>query len=207
MNYIYDIILNLNPQPYDFFEWQLNDNIVHVKKIPLIKISSKDLFNIKNNKVIMYESFLKTIKRKTSFFNKCKYEYACLLSDGHTVLGIACNSVDEYTLKSNLLIDEEIEVLELMDILDYEEIGYKIIEREKTSLITRNQKVINNYIEKQINDILNIEKLKYIYYECFNDIETDINKIKDKLLHSLKNDKNNVSSKLYNILKLTSAKK
>ena len=34
MNYIYDILLNLNQHAYEFFEWELNDNIVHVKKTP-----------------------------------------------------------------------------------------------------------------------------------------------------------------------------
>ena len=36
MNYIYDIVLNFNKEYYNFFEWNKRDNIVNVKKIPLI---------------------------------------------------------------------------------------------------------------------------------------------------------------------------
>lgn len=31
MNYIYDIYLNFNEVAYDFFEWNKNDKITHIK--------------------------------------------------------------------------------------------------------------------------------------------------------------------------------
>ena len=49
MNYIYDILLNFNDIYYDFYEWNISDNIEHIRKIPLFKISIKDMITIKNN--------------------------------------------------------------------------------------------------------------------------------------------------------------
>ena len=41
MNYIYDILLNFQNEYYDFFEWNTNDQITHIKKIPIIKVSNE----------------------------------------------------------------------------------------------------------------------------------------------------------------------
>ena len=51
MNYIYDILLNFNNIPYDIFEWNKDDKILHIRKIPLIKLSTFDLSNLVNKKV------------------------------------------------------------------------------------------------------------------------------------------------------------
>ena len=52
MNYIYDIILNFQERIYDFYEWNKTDVITHIRKIPVFKISSKDLYNIENYNVL-----------------------------------------------------------------------------------------------------------------------------------------------------------
>ena len=36
MNYIYDILINFNENLYDFYDWNLNDQIDHIRKIPVI---------------------------------------------------------------------------------------------------------------------------------------------------------------------------
>ena len=50
MTYIYDIVLNFNNDFYEFYEWDKNDNLTLIKKIPLIKVESDFLdqvFNLK----------------------------------------------------------------------------------------------------------------------------------------------------------------
>jgi len=54
MYYYYDILLNFQDDGtlYEFYEWEENDELDFVKKIPLFKVSSsilKDLLNIKLN--------------------------------------------------------------------------------------------------------------------------------------------------------------
>ena len=34
MNYIYDILLNFKNKLYDFYDWNINDDITHIRKIP-----------------------------------------------------------------------------------------------------------------------------------------------------------------------------
>ena len=38
MTYIYDILLNFNEEYYEFYDWNKEDTIVHIKKIPIYKI-------------------------------------------------------------------------------------------------------------------------------------------------------------------------
>ena len=59
MNYIYDVILNFQKEYYDFYEWNKNDNIYHMRKIPIIKINNKQFFEIKNNTIRFDEETLK----------------------------------------------------------------------------------------------------------------------------------------------------
>ena len=49
MNYIYDIVLNFQDNYYNFFEWNREDKIKNIIKIPLYRVSDKDINILKNN--------------------------------------------------------------------------------------------------------------------------------------------------------------
>lgn len=208
MTYIYDILLNFKEELYEFYDWNKNDNIIHIRKIPIIKISTNDLYNIRNNDVKFEYPFLEKIKNKTEIFTPKlvkKIEHMFLLSDGNSVLGIM--KQDKKIKKSSLLIDEELDTLEEMKLLDYENIEYKIKEKiEKNEFKTRKQIEREKFIKKELNKIKNEEdKLKYIYYECFNKKEENIEKINYEIIENI-NDLN-INKKLYNFFKLTEVHK
>ena len=73
MSYIYDILLNFNTKYYDFFEWNKNDEITHIKKIPIFKTTSEDFLKIKLNTVKFSENLLNLIENKTEIFKKKLY--------------------------------------------------------------------------------------------------------------------------------------
>ncbi len=203
MIYIYDILLNFKDELYDFYDWNKNDNIIHIRKIPLIKIKEKDLVNIKNNNVKFDEETLNQIKDKTEIFTpkiSKKIEYITLLSDGNYVIGLQIEG--KKIKKSSLLIDEELDILEDVNNLDFMNINYKIINKGiNNELKTRKQRETEKFIKKGINKIKNDEeKLKYLYYECFDKKEEN----KEKILHKMLNNINNldVNKKIYNFLKL-----
>ena len=58
MNYIYDVYLNLNEILYDFFDWNKNDKIIHIKKIPVFKIEEEILIKLITNTVKVNNEFL-----------------------------------------------------------------------------------------------------------------------------------------------------
>lgn len=210
MNYIYDILLNLQRRPYDFFEWNESDEIIHVRKIPFFKIETSDLYNIKNNQVKFDESFLKKIKNRCEFFtnrNVKVLKYVCLFSDSKQAIGIELNDKGEKIRSSKLLIDEEADVNEVSENIECSDINY-IFNEIKQPLVfkTRRELKTYNYILRQfVND--NYVKLKYLYLECFDKEEEDFSKIVEDLINELNNNWNNVSKKIYDFLRLTSQRK
>ena len=70
MSYIYDIILNFQKNYYEFYEWNDEDEITHIKKIPIFKTTTIDFQTIKKDTIKFSEKFLETINNKTEKFKK-----------------------------------------------------------------------------------------------------------------------------------------
>lgn len=193
MNYIYDIILNFNEQIYDFYEWNKSDNLTHIRKIPLIRINSKDLYNIENNFIKFNDDLFSKIKSKTEIFSgrTVKTIDACIFSDGTSVLAIKFKNNRYYF--SKLIIEEEMEVIEVATRMKEMSIEYEILTKRLNNLKTRKELEIEEYVKKELNKLEKNneeEKLKYLFFECFGKKEYDIKKLYSE------------SNKIYEILKL-----
>ena len=205
MNYIYDIYLNLNETLYDFFDWNKNDKLLHVKKIPIIKVNEETLKDLLSNKININEKLLLNIFNKTEIWNmNSKINYCALFSDNNTILAIEFDNKGKSIKKSFLFVDEELEVLEISSKLNEKLIEYKILKKDNNILKTRKQIKEEEFIN---NELKNMEdsKLKYIYFECFGKLEKNKKVIKEKLNKISKNSK--INKNLYDILKLTSTTK
>lgn len=212
MNYIYDILLNFNKKLYDFYDWEIHDKIEHIRKIPLIKVNSKTLFTIRNNKVKLDMENLNKIKGKTELFtNKdiSTIEYAVLLSDGSSNLALKLNNEGITTQKSNLLIDEEAEIIEIAGRLKEQNIKYKVIEPETPNHFkTRNEQKKEQYIIEELKrNEKNLEKLQYLYFEFFGKQEEQKDKIIKELMQAIQQNENQMNQKIYDFFKLSSISK
>lgn len=214
MNYIYDILLNFKEIYYDFYDWNISDEIQHIRKIPLFKISKKDLNNIINNNIKIEDNILSKINNKTEIFNNNKVQnskYATLFSDGDDVVAIIFDKNGCSKKISSLLIDESCEVLEVALDIPLIKINYDIVsENKKNVYITRKEYERFKYINKQINKIdikSDISKLQYLYYECFGKFETDANTIIENLKKELNNKWHTLNESVYNFFKITSLNK
>lgn len=202
MNYIYDIYLNFNKQLYDFFDWNKSDKLIHIKMIPIFKITEEDIKNIINYNIRLEEKYLNYVHNKSIIWNKSnKYKSCTLFCDDNTVIAIEFDEHGKSINKSSLLINEELEILETAYKMKEKNIEYKVLNRSKNMLKTRKQIKDENFINKELKNIDN-KKLDYIYFECFNKREKDKKVIINKLLNLSKNSK--AYKNLYNILKLTS---
>ena len=203
---VYDILLNLldSEYVYEFFEWSNKDDVEHIKKIPMIKITSNCLDSFINDTVIIDKEFLTTIYQKTEVFNPDRIgviDYACLFTDGYKVLGIEFNKEGKSLFKSFLLLDEEEEVLEVSLRLQEEPLAYNIESQNIPTDLTRYDQTLKDYVLKDIRESYrkgDVAKLKYLYYEYFNKEGYDIEKIYKELMQSL----DNFNSKHYNLYQL-----
>ena len=99
MNYIYDILLNYNEYLYDFYDWNEEDNISHIRKIPLYKINKKTMEDLKKFNISFYVNDISKIKNKTEIFQVKgvkRIPYAFLVSDNSEVIGFLCDNITSY---------------------------------------------------------------------------------------------------------------
>ena len=187
MKYIYDIILNINEEKvfYEYFEWLKKDKIINIRKAPIFKVSSSIINDFINYEIKIDKNFLKIITNKSLFYKKDtkKIDNIVILSNGKKSIGVSFykNGIIKYI--SSMVIDEEDE-------------ANRIIKNDKEMIIKykKNKKYINNNIRinnknnnllKELNDDYKnkkYDKLRYIYYEIFNEEQKNIRIIYKKLL-------------------------
>lgn len=215
MNYIYDITLNLNKNNlYEFYEWREDDVPEFILKIPIYKIDKNAFFDIKNNNIIVDKDFLITIFDKTEVYTEdaiSLIRYAALFSDGNNVIGIEFDSSGNSYMKSNLSIDDESEVLEIIKDIKYTLLDYKVknIKNLQIKLLTRKEKEEEEYLLNRVNSMYKdneTEKLKYIFYELYNEKLDNLEKVYSKLINAVKNNESRVK-RLLEIISLMENKK
>lgn len=212
MNYIYDIIVNFNTYAFDFYDWNKEDKLTHIRKIPVCKVKVGVLNQINEYEVIFDTSFLELIKDKTEIFTNKNTKticYSCLLCDGMNVLAIKIEK--NHILKSKLQLEEEEEVLDVCERLSEQDIAFEI--KKKNSLdnfVTRKQ--LN--LAKQVNKLLNktyslkdFDTLKYIYYECFDKKEENTKEIMKVFIKQIQNNNDSILIKIRDFYKLLEVKK
>lgn len=202
MNYIYDIYLNLNDVLYDFFDWNKNDKFLHIKKIPIFKISEDKFKKLVYNSVKFDNNFVISVYKKTEVWNVSQsLDFCALFTDNNNIIAIEFDENGNSIKKSYLQIDEELEILETINKLREREINFEIIKKVDSVLKTRKELKDENFIKKELKNIDN-EKLRYVYFECFGRHENNRKEILNSIKSLSKNSK--IYKNLYNILKLTS---
>jgi hypothetical protein len=182
MSYIYDIILNLNNEFIEFYEWDKSDYLTHIRKIPIYKISNISKIKI-GNKINNYK-FIESIKNKTYVFGKNNRDYLVLLCNEEKVLAISLNNKGYIKEISDLLIDEEDYILESynkypfakLDIIDNTKVyNYFFTRKEREKIknvkkqIKKSKSNVLNYLCYELNiKEINDEEINKKYQEMYN---------------------------------------
>ena len=125
MTYVYDIILNFHKKYYNFFEWNSKDIIYHIKKIPLIRVSDKDLNILKYNEITIDKELILNFKNKSIMYTTNKNNNILLLiSNKKESLGLMFNEEGILLKRSGLLFEESEEIEELSKELEITKIKY-----------------------------------------------------------------------------------
>ena len=197
MIYIYDLTLNFNDRLYDFYDWKDTDNIIHYRKIPLIKLSDKKYDKFLNNKVVVDEELLSLVRDKAQQYKGRMLKtvkYAFVLTNGFDAFAVMLDDGGMSVKKSKLVIGEELEVIDLANNLKVKDVSFNIVCKDNfVNKFTRDEELIINDVVSKINDHKdNLELLKYLYYEwnnkiyvgksCYDDLIKDVtSQYSDKL--------------------------
>ena len=210
MNYYYDCLLNWNEQEaYEFYEWNDYDYLELIKKIPLVKVKHKVLLDFIQNSVKVDKEFLEMIKDKTLVSDKKNFkriEYASLFTDTKNVIALEFNEEGLSISRSNLLIDDDLNILEVIYGIKETTFNYEIIKKIEMNQTLRQEKEAKKLILLEINNLYQnkeIDKLKYLYYEYKKENINDIDYIYEQIKSDLERKIDQDILKLYYIIKLS----
>ncbi len=207
MVYVYDIVLNLNDELLEFFEWEDSDKIKYIKKVPLVKTDDTFIYNLINNNIKLEDNFIDSIKNKTVYYDNKEKNYPIIIfANGD--LAIALLIKDNKTfLYSRLLLDEEYEVMNIASRLSTTKMNYIVINKKDiNNNLTREERRIKDVLLNEIKYLYNnnkLDKLNYYYYEYFNELNNNKEDVYKKLISSL-NKIDDKHLKLLEVVNLTS---
>jgi len=209
MKNVYDILLNFKKSPYEFYEWNTDDDIKHVKKIPSFKVDNNTLYEIMNYDVVFSSDFLEKVKDKTEiFYNRQikRLEYSCIFFNEELALAIVTNEKGMVIGKSKLLFDESDDVVVSGCNAEVYKPNYNVIKKTLEDLkYTRKESkeimILNKYLDN-IYEKKEKDELKYMYLECFDKEEDDILKAYSKLKQHITNADFNIINKLKSLIKV-----
>lgn len=214
MTYIYDVLLNFTDADrlIEFYEWEDNDLLEHIKKMPIIRISPEQLDDILNYKIKVSKEFLDTIKNSTISYRKHKdLRYATLISDLNKVIALEFDNQGVVISKSSLLLDEEEDIIDECSDIEEEILPYQTLEKYPTNdFLTREELKKKRYLLKEINYLYenkDIDKLTYLYEEIYKKDKLSISEKYQRLKTDLENDYSIKHNVLYDIVRLTYIKK
>lgn len=204
----YDILINPKKIAYDFYEWDKDDEIKHIKEILCFKVGKKTIIDFINNDVRVDEVFLEKIENKTELFSNreiVKINYACILFCDFECICFLFDKTGKTIARSKLLFDEADDVILAGKNKREINLKYKIITSiDRNEIYTRKEikdmNRIYNYINK-LSDNKSVDELKYLYYECFKK-EEEFEKMAFELKESINIGNFSVINKINSLLKI-----
>ena len=210
MNYISDIVLNFFEleKTVDFFEWNSNDNIIVIGKIPLFRVSSTVMNDLLKSRVSVSNEFLESILNKT-YTDNSFIKYSALFTDLVSVIALKFNEDGLVLEKSNLLIDEEDIVIEEGEFLSCTDFNYKVVEEVyDNSFLTRREKFIRKYLLNEINNLYEdgmFDEINYLYSELYSD-NKGIDARYKFLIDDISNNYDSKYNKLFDVIEMIKIK-
>ena len=205
MNYYYDIVLNFQEKNYMFYEWEEEDSIDIIKKIPIFQVNIKTFKDLINNEINVDLEFLKSIENKTELKNKT-LKYVVLFVSKNGAIALEFNNEGQSIYRSFLQVDDELGAIEMLFTLPVYKLNYTILKKISISKNLRKEDNIKNFIKKEIDLLYNnkeIDKLKYLYNEWFLKDNDDIIKIYSEMNKKLQDKLSDREITIYNLIRLS----
>lgn len=205
MNYYYDLVLNFNETAFMFYEWNENDVIEFIKKIPLFSVNNKVLKDLIYNEIVVDKEFLNLIEDKCELKNGT-LKYVALFASKNGAIALEFNNDGKSISRSFLQVDDEIGVTEMLYTIPLFKFDYTLGQKIKINKNLRIEEDIKKFIELEIDSLYkkgNFDKLKYLYNEWFLKDSDDLNIIYKDMKEKLKGDLTDKEMNIYNLIRLS----
>ena len=185
MNYLYDIVLNFNDKNlYEYFDWDSEDYLINIKKVPFFKVDYKTIYDIYNYKVKINKAILKKIN--CIYYKKLNIDYIIVISNKEKTLGLGIDKDGNVLYKSCLTYEDEIYSNKLVESMKEKKITYKIIDKKIKNYVLRSESIKKSILYKEFKKryyLKNYDVLRYFYLEVF---DMDCENIKDAYVSLVK---------------------
>lgn len=205
MNYYYDLVLNFNETAFMFYEWNENDVIELIKKIPLFSVNNKVLKDLIYNEIVVDKEFLNLIEDKCELKNGT-LKYVALFASKNGAIALEFKNDGKSISRSFLQVDDEIGVTEMLYTIPLFKFDYTLGQKIKINKNLRIEEDIKKFIELEIDSLYkkgNFDKLKYLYNEWFLKDSDDLNIIYKDMKEKLKGDLTDKEMNIYNLIRLS----
>ena len=179
MNFYYDILVNLQEEFYEFYEWEKDDIILAIKKTPLFRVNHQVILDFLTYDIQISDDVSKSVLGKTICKNHKEKLNGFLVSDTKTSLFVEINDDGKVIFKSKLLVSDENDVNEIVNALKETDLGYQVgnkwLKNNTLRRTIREQKLIMAIL----NDLMknkDVDKCNYLYYELFHELVIDYDK-------------------------------
>ena len=207
MNYYYDLTLNFGINSvYKFYEWELEDNLIDIKKIPLFKIDEKTIKNLFLYNGSVLDDFLKKIKDRTTYKKDGKIKpimYAAIFTDTKFSIALIFGKNGNIIGKSYLMLEDELNIIEIGYSIKKENLIFHKANKANNKNLFRQEEKMKKTIKKEIEkSYQDGDKSKLIYYhlEWFNHYEDNIDLIYKKIMNELNKPEVEGLNKMYTLI-------
>lgn len=206
MNYYYDVLVNLEDTYHMFYEWDQDDDVKLVKKIPLFHISGDVYKDLLTKKIRISNEFLKNIENKTKIKQNEYWQYACIFGDGKNSIVLEFDNNGLVISKSSLMLEDEININEFMYTVNESNISFEIVSDELVLKDTKQDMKVKQLLGVEIKSMYEkkeYSKLKYVYLEWFDHLLDDTEEMYNNMLNKLKMRLTEKDYAIYELIKLS----
>jgi len=189
MHYYYDILVNLDDELWEFYEWDQKDQIIPIKKIPLVRVTEADLQAFLKYDVVFDSLWVQKFLEKAWLKNQ-KEKLSCVLfSSTKNCLVFELDDSGNVLSRSKLLLEDENHCNEVTCAIHNSIVPYKIKEKRRRNGELRQATLEKKFIAielKTLEETKNEKKCAYLYYEWFGKFEPKMEKMIQDMKRALK---------------------
>ena len=207
MNYYYDLTLCFKEKEMlKFYEWELNSDLIEIKKIPLYKVSEKSLYNFLKYDGFLDIAFIKKLKNRTVYKKNGQIKtisYAAIFTDSKFSIALELDNKGNIIKRSYLMLEDELNTIEIGYSLKKEKIIFTKLKPRIINNVFKQEEKMKSYIKDEINRLYSkkdFNQLGYYYMEWFQEYNNDINIIYNKMIKELENTQPNRLDLIYNLV-------
>ncbi len=209
MYYYYDILLNFGSdnELFSFYEWEKDDAVEFVKKVPLFRVSTETFLDNLKYQVQYEKEVISLIQNKTIVkANANVSENLMIISDNKNALALEIGLDGTVIGRSKLLLEDEENLLEILYTMKETHFDYKKIKKYKNRNSLRQIEKIKKLIKCELDTLYeskNVSKLKFLYYEWFNKSGKNIDLMYHEMQEKLSKEYNANLKKIYDFIKIS----